>query len=156
MPLLGEFGCRTPGCPARAELGAILRVENGTFEGTNHSPALGRDRFPGDYVRDRLLGYPSAIRHFSNAIRHDPEFVDAYYHRGIAHDCTRDYDAAVADFTEMIKLQPSNGTACRRSVIVEPRQRARRLVGSLTAASQPRGGSVCFTTTGPSRRGRSP
>ena len=28
--------------------------------------------------------YPAAIRHFTDAIRYNPEYAEAYYHRGLA------------------------------------------------------------------------
>lgn len=46
------------------------------------------------------------LRYYSEAIHLDPEFVDAYYNRGIARKKKGDLDGALADYTEAIRLDP--------------------------------------------------
>ena len=50
-----------------------------------------------------------AIADFSEAIRLDPECVEAYVERGRAYAGTelQEYDRAIADFTEAIRLDPT-------------------------------------------------
>ena len=53
--------------------------------------------------------WATAITHFNEAIRLDPDFPEAYNNRGIAH---RDQDdKAIADFTEAIRLRPDYANA---------------------------------------------
>jgi tetratricopeptide (TPR) repeat protein len=49
-----------------------------------------------------------AIADFSDAIRLDPKFADAYNRRGVAYLLLRRPDLAIEDHTEAIKLKPDN------------------------------------------------
>ena len=50
--------------------------------------------------------FDSAIADFTEAIRVDPTYADAYYMRGGAYQEKGDFDSAIADFTEAIRLNP--------------------------------------------------
>src|SRR3990167_697886 len=52
----------------------------------------------GDYAR--------AIADYSEAIRLDPQFVEAINGRGFAYSNQKDYARAIADFSEVIRLNP--------------------------------------------------
>lgn len=55
----------------------------------------------------------NAIADFSEAIRRDATFVAAYRARAWAYHDNKDYDAAIADHTEVIRLAPDNpGSYC--------------------------------------------
>ena len=50
--------------------------------------------------------YDQAIGHFTEAISLNPEFPDAYYHRGNAYRAKRDDIRALADYDQTIRLDP--------------------------------------------------
>jgi tetratricopeptide (TPR) repeat protein len=52
--------------------------------------------------------YETAIADYTEAIRLDPNFRDAYHARGYAYYNKKDYDRAIADFTQSIRIDPNN------------------------------------------------
>ena len=52
--------------------------------------------------------YDNAIRNYSEAIRLDPNYQNAYQWRGEAYYHKKDYDKAISDYTEAIRLEPGN------------------------------------------------
>ena len=51
--------------------------------------------------------YDQAIAEYTEAIRIDPKYRDAYFNRGTTyHFGKRDYDRAIADYTQAIQLDP--------------------------------------------------
>jgi tetratricopeptide (TPR) repeat protein len=57
--------------------------------------------------------YDLAIRYYSDAIRKDPQEVEAYCTRGLAYAHKKDYDKALADLNEAIRLDPKRGSTYR-------------------------------------------
>jgi len=53
--------------------------------------------------------YDKAISDYTEAIRLNPNYANAYYNRGVAYGNKRDYDEAISDFSEYIKLSPNEG-----------------------------------------------
>jgi tetratricopeptide (TPR) repeat protein len=53
--------------------------------------------------------YDQAITDYTQAIRLDSSFGNAYYNRGIAYDRKKDYRRAIADYTKAIKYYPKHG-----------------------------------------------
>jgi tetratricopeptide (TPR) repeat protein len=51
------------------------------------------------------------IADYSQAIKLDPKYVDAYINRGIAQAAEAKYDAAIGDFSQAIKLAPQSPEA---------------------------------------------
>lgn len=51
--------------------------------------------------------YDAAIKEFSEAIKLNPAFSNAYYYLANAHNQKGDYDAAIANYTQAIKLDSS-------------------------------------------------
>ena len=49
-----------------------------------------------------------AIEEFDEAIKHDPQYWDAYYFRGWAHADLGQHEKAIEDFTEVIRINPEN------------------------------------------------
>jgi len=50
-----------------------------------------------------------AINDLSEAIQLAPQYTAAYYYRGVAYNRRNDYDRAIADFTEALRLDPAWG-----------------------------------------------
>ena len=57
-------------------------------------------------LKNRDIG--SALTNLSRAIELNPDYVDAYYLRGLAHALEEEYDEAVADFEQVIELDPNH------------------------------------------------
>ena len=55
--------------------------------------------------------YDKAIADYTEAIRLDPKFAEAYYNRGVAYENKGEYDKAIADYTEAIRLDPKYAEA---------------------------------------------
>ena len=60
--------------------------------------------------------YDAAVREFTEALRHDPNYGEALINRGLAHLLKADYDRAVQDFTAAIQLQPSSDLFANRAL----------------------------------------
>jgi Flp pilus assembly protein TadD len=61
--------------------------------------------------------YDLAVADYTEAIRLDPAFVNAYYNRATAKAAQGRYDLAVVDYTEAIRLDPTFAKAyCNRGV----------------------------------------
>jgi len=52
-----------------------------------------------------------AIEYLNNAIKLQPDYVDAYYSRGFAYDDLGQYQIAIDDFNEAIRLNPDDAMA---------------------------------------------
>ena len=63
------------------------------------------------------------IADFDRAIKADPNYATAYEYRGIAWDRKREYDRAVADFSQVIILKPTaEGYRNRGNVWIEKKE----------------------------------
>jgi tetratricopeptide (TPR) repeat protein len=54
-----------------------------------------------------LLQHDKAIGDYSEAIRLDPNYANAYCGRGIAYYEVENYDKAISDYSEAIRLDPN-------------------------------------------------
>jgi tetratricopeptide (TPR) repeat protein len=50
--------------------------------------------------------YKNAIEKYTEAIRLDPDYADAYSSRGTAYCAEGDYDKAIDDYNEAIRIKP--------------------------------------------------
>src|SRR5271156_1976704 len=55
--------------------------------------------------------YDTAIKAFTEALKIDPKFGQAYYNRALAAQNKGDYDPAIADYTQAIKFDPKYALA---------------------------------------------
>jgi tetratricopeptide (TPR) repeat protein len=55
--------------------------------------------------------YDQAIDAYTQAIRLNPNYTEAYYNRGSAYYYKKDYDRTIGDFTQAIRLNPNLATA---------------------------------------------
>jgi len=55
--------------------------------------------------------WDNAVQEFSEALKIDPNYKDAYFKRGDSYNEKKDYDRAIADFTQAIKLDPNDKLA---------------------------------------------
>ena len=72
-----------------------------------------KDLFQQGLVYEKQAAYGEAINLFTSAIELDPNYADAYLHRGMAsriHEISATGDA-IADFTKVIELDPKNAEA---------------------------------------------
>ena len=53
----------------------------------------------------------NAVRHYTEALKLDPDFVKAYINRAIAYRHKGDFDAAIQDCTKAIELKPDSAEA---------------------------------------------
>jgi len=70
------------------------------------------------------------LRFFSEAIRLEPDFAEAFYNRGLARGAKGDFDGAIEDYIDAIRLKPDLAEA------YNSRGLARRAKGDLDAALQ--------------------
>jgi len=55
--------------------------------------------------------FQGAIADYTQAIRIDPNYADAYYNRGKAKSELKDYQGAIADYTQAIRINPNDAAA---------------------------------------------
>jgi tetratricopeptide (TPR) repeat protein len=55
--------------------------------------------------------YPKSIEDYTKAIELNPQYADAYYNRGVAHDDLGEYQKAIEDYTKAIELNPQYADA---------------------------------------------
>ena len=55
--------------------------------------------------------HDKAIADYTEAIRLNPKYAEAYYNRGVAYEDKGEHDKAIADFTEAIRLDPKYAKA---------------------------------------------
>jgi serine/threonine-protein kinase len=66
-----------------------------------------------EYYRNGLnmiftKNYPAAISAFTDAIKRDSGFIQAYENRGVAKYYLQDYKGAIADFTKALEIDPND------------------------------------------------
>ena len=64
-----------------------------------------------DYYKSAMIKfvsqrYEEAVQDFSKAIKTKPDYVDAYFNRGIAYEQLGMIDKAVKDYSKVIKIKP--------------------------------------------------
>jgi tetratricopeptide (TPR) repeat protein len=57
--------------------------------------------------------YDTALAEFTEAIRIDPNYAEAYYWRGLVHENKGDYDREIADATQALRINPDYAGAYR-------------------------------------------
>src|SRR5271166_653700 len=55
--------------------------------------------------------HDKAIAEFTEAIRLEPRFAQAFYKRGNSYADKKEYDKAIADYAQAIRLDPKNAYA---------------------------------------------
>lgn len=63
--------------------------------------------FERGYVFVLNKNFPEAIRCFSQTLRIQPKFADAYHNRGLAREKHGDLEGALADFDQTLRFQPN-------------------------------------------------
>ena len=89
---------------------SVYSEANGTPNHALQRTAAGRrdcsPRAPG-WSYDGNGEYNKAIADYTEAIRLDPKYKQAYTNRGVSYAKKGEYDKAIADFTEAIRLNPT-------------------------------------------------
>jgi len=65
-----------------------------------------------------LKNYPGAITDYTQAISLKPDYVAAYFNRGLAKFALNDNQGAIADYTKTINLKPNDAVAYSKRGIV--------------------------------------
>ena len=79
--------------------------------------------------------FHSAIADFSEAIRVNPEFTDAYCCRGYVYAENGEHDEAIADYTEAIRLDPRDAKSYRnRGLAYDSRGETDKAIADYTHA----------------------
>jgi tetratricopeptide (TPR) repeat protein len=79
--------------------------------------------------------FDGAIREYTEAIRLNPKYAEAYCMRGIAYKNKGDLDKAIADQTEAIRLKPKYAEAyCLRGVAHKEKGNIDKAIGDLSEA----------------------
>ena len=70
---------------------------------------------------ESLNNYDKAINVYGAAIRLDPQFADAYVHRGQAWAIKKEHKRAIADYNDAIRLNPASAARILLMPICSPR-----------------------------------
>ncbi len=71
------------------------------------NPANKNAHFNLGYIHQVLLQvYDAAIGHYSNALKADPQYLEAYYNRGLCYESLGNIEAAFADYQAAAALRP--------------------------------------------------
>ena len=62
-------------------------------------------------INNSNVDYQLAIDNYTKAIKIDPDYVKAYYNRGLAYKELENYKNAIADYTRAIKIDPDFANA---------------------------------------------
>jgi Tfp pilus assembly protein PilF len=89
----------------------LLVLSSVGFSGDNYldrlDALLNKNKDGWDAIRKE--DFKLAIRYFSDAIRKDPKNADAFGGRAYAYQRLMEYDKAIADYTEGMRLDPKTG-----------------------------------------------
>ena len=58
-----------------------------------------------------LDNYPAAIKYFSECVRIDPNYVDAWFNRGYSYELSGDLESARKDYEKALQVQPNYNRA---------------------------------------------
>jgi tetratricopeptide (TPR) repeat protein len=94
-----------------AEASGPPRAPRSGVTATTTRNAAARDRFERALERARADDLERALVDFSEAIRLDPQFTDAYLQRGQARFRNGDVEGAITDFTRALELDPRHAAA---------------------------------------------
>ncbi|MGK7873930.1 MAG: tetratricopeptide repeat protein [Xenococcaceae cyanobacterium] len=70
-----------------------------------------KDFFNQGYKKDEQGDYKGAIEDYTQAIRINPNYADAYNNRGLARYQLGEYQAAIEDYTQAIRINPNDADA---------------------------------------------
>jgi tetratricopeptide (TPR) repeat protein len=93
--------------PDRVVAGCARMIQNSNEPAHNRAIAFYNR---GGIYKERK-DYDRAIADYSEAIKLDPQYVNAFLNRGVAYDAKGDSDASAADFGRVIELKPDDPRA---------------------------------------------
>jgi tetratricopeptide (TPR) repeat protein len=93
-------------------LTAVLLISFTGYSQTYDQYAIGYFNTGCKKVADK--NYKGAIADFSDAIKHDPGFKQAYENRGVAKYYLQDFKGAISDYTKALEIDPEDYTTYGR------------------------------------------
>jgi len=85
---------------------AVLVLFSPACSDQKHNGTSARDYSDRAYSFVHAGNIEEAINLYTLAIEKDPEFIDAYYNRGVMHYFRREYDQAIEDLNKVIEKRP--------------------------------------------------
>ena len=79
--------------------------------------------------------YSEAVQDFGKAIKEKPNYIDAYFNRGIAYEHLDMHDKAIRDYSKVIKINPSmNEAYINRALLYRKTKKYRLAISDLDMA----------------------
>jgi tetratricopeptide (TPR) repeat protein len=101
--MLGMFYQETEQYQPAIETYAVLSLADTAFRGAPYNTGY----IYLVYLRD----FPRAVEYFSETLKRDPDYAEAWFNRGYAYELMQDYDRAAKDYKKALELKTNYGKA---------------------------------------------
>jgi len=124
-------------------IGTYIRASDGKWTNKdrpqNSSQVVIENKSADQYYNDGKTAYDKkdydkAITDFTQAIRLNPNLINAYNYRGLAYYLKSDYDKAIADYTQAIRLNSHPGSYYNRGLAYYDKEDYDKAIADLTQA----------------------
>jgi tetratricopeptide (TPR) repeat protein len=101
--------------------GILEKAEEDYYNILKIDPAYSSAHFNLGYIDVAYkTNYPSAIAHFTDAIRSNKNYVEAFYNRGVAYELSGDVKSAIVDYREAVNIVPTYKLAIEKLQKLSP------------------------------------